>query len=283
MTDDTPKPIRPLPPGRTLEQVANHYRVEKAIADKLKRASREERKTIYATMYDELFEQVPDHPRLTKRKSDALTTQANQAKLAIVRRHLAPSMTLLEFACGDCRFAFEASRHAGHVYGVDISDQRNPDDGLPDNFELIVYDGYDLSVIADDSVDLVFSDQLIEHFHPEDTRLHFELALKKLKPGGRYVFRTPHWLSGPHDVSRFFSDVPQGFHLKEWTVREIRAMLLEAGYSRFEAYWNAREHTIALPCAYFAAYEALVGRLPKKHTRRFTKYFLPSICGAAIK
>jgi hypothetical protein len=56
-----------LAPDRSYEQVLNHYLVEKAIADKLKEANREERKLIYETMYDELFEKVPDHPRLKRR------------------------------------------------------------------------------------------------------------------------------------------------------------------------------------------------------------------------
>ena len=46
---------RPLPLNRSFSQVRNHYLVEKAIAKRLKQASREERKLIYATMYDDLF------------------------------------------------------------------------------------------------------------------------------------------------------------------------------------------------------------------------------------
>lgn len=59
----------PPPPGRTEEQLRNHYLVEKSIAERLKRANREERKRIYREMYDELFRKVPDHPRLTRRSS----------------------------------------------------------------------------------------------------------------------------------------------------------------------------------------------------------------------
>lgn len=58
--------LRPLPPHRTRKQVENHYLVEKAIAERLKAASREERRLIYSTTYDELFARVPDHPRLTR-------------------------------------------------------------------------------------------------------------------------------------------------------------------------------------------------------------------------
>ena len=54
---------RPLPPGRTHQQVWNHYQVERVIADRLRSFTVEDRKRIFPTMYDELFDRVPDHPR----------------------------------------------------------------------------------------------------------------------------------------------------------------------------------------------------------------------------
>src|SRR5690606_38036388 len=100
--------------------------VEKSLAERLKRSTREEGTHIFSTMYDELFRQVPDHPRLTRRQSDQLTHIATRRKLSAVRKLLGKSSVFLEFAPGDCRFAFEAAKHVQHVYGVDISDQRNP-------------------------------------------------------------------------------------------------------------------------------------------------------------
>lgn len=38
-----------LPADRTFEQIKHHYKVEKAIATRLKKATREERKIIYKT------------------------------------------------------------------------------------------------------------------------------------------------------------------------------------------------------------------------------------------
>jgi 2-polyprenyl-3-methyl-5-hydroxy-6-metoxy-1,4-benzoquinol methylase len=209
-----------LPEGRTYQQVKNHYLVEKSIADRLKAASREERKLIYSGMYDELFQKVPDHPRLTVRSSEQLTRSENKNKLKLIKKLLNPDTVFLEFAPGDCRFAFETAKYVRKVYGVDISDQIGEVDKLPENFNLIIYDGYQLDGIEANSIDLIFSDQFIEHLHPDDTFLHFELAFSLLKPGGKYIFRTPHAFSGPYDVSMYFSDIPQGFHLKEWTYSE---------------------------------------------------------------
>lgn len=274
---------QPLPDHRSYEQLLNHYRVEKSIAQKLMQASREERQGIYATMYDELFVRVPDHPRLTRRTSEALTAIANRSKLQLIDRFLDKASVFVEFAPGDCKFSLSVAQYVPHVYGVDISDQHDPADHFPENFRLIVYDGYNLDEMENDSVDIVFSDQLIEHFHPEDTRLHFELVHRILKKGARYVFRTPHPLTGPHDVSRYFCDEPECFHLKEWTYIEMKELLLDIGYSGFCSRWQARNINIRLPNAYFAFCEHALGAIPKPYARGAARYLLPSLYGVAIK
>jgi len=160
------KLLKPLPANRTYEQVLNHYLVEKAIAERLRSANREERKRIYATMYDELFRKVADHSRLIQRDDEQLTRMANKSKFALVRKFLKPSSIFVEFAPGDCRFAMEVANHVKNVYAIDISDQRNHSSIAPNNFSLIIYDGYVLENIPANSVDIVFSDQFIEHLHP---------------------------------------------------------------------------------------------------------------------
>lgn len=91
---------KPIPPGRTLEQVRNQYLVEKEIADRLKSSNREERKIIYRTMYDELFARVPDHSRLKRRRSDQATRSINIDKFSLVERYLDDSIVFAGFAPG---------------------------------------------------------------------------------------------------------------------------------------------------------------------------------------
>jgi SAM-dependent methyltransferase len=274
---------KPIPPSRNVEQVYKQYLVEKEIAEKLKAASREERKRIYATMYDELFAKVPDHPRLTRRTSEERTRRVNVDKLSLVERFLRDTDVFLEFAPGDCRFSFAVAKRVKRVIAVDVSDQRNPEDPIPENFELIVYDGYDLSAVESDSVDIVFSDQLIEHFHPEDTRLHFELILRILKPGGKYVFRTPSAVTGPHDISAYFSDKPEGLHLKEWTYGEILEMVRDVGYSKLYAYWHKRRISVRLPLFCHLGCEKVLRLFPKRIARRLARIFMPYVYAVAIK
>lgn len=272
-----------MPPGRTIEGLLNHYRVEKAIAQRLKAADRDGRAQIYRNMYAELFERVPDHSRLTRRTSQELSDRATRAKFGLVERFLLPDHVFVEFAPGDCRFSYECARRVQSVYGVDISDQRESVGAVPENFQLVIYDGYEPQDPAAGAADVVFSDQLIEHLHPDDTRHHFELVHRLLKPGGLYVFRTPHWLTGPHDVSRYFSDEPECFHLKEWTYRELYQLVSEIGYSKFQARWEARGVNIGLPYSYFNIVEMLLSRLPKSMVRRVAKPLVPSVYGVAVK
>lgn len=271
-----------LPSGRTFEQIRNHYEVEKAIATRLKRAIREERKIIYQTMYDELFKQVPDHSRLKRRENPKMTAIVNQNKLKLMEKFIDKSTIFVEFAPGDCRFAISICNRVRFVYGVDISDQRGQLDNVPDNFELIIYDGYDLQM-QENSTDVVFSDQLIEHLHPEDTEFHFRLVRKILRPQGVYVFRTPHRFSGPHDVSRYFSNEAEGFHLKEWTYSEIAKILKRLEYSSWSGYKYTKRNLTRKPFAYFIIIEYILNMLPKRLRKITSRYLLSSITIVAVK
>jgi SAM-dependent methyltransferase len=275
--------IRPTPPDRSAEQLWNHFQVEKRLADRLKAASREERKRIYESMYDELFRLVPDHPRLTRKQDPEQTRLTNELRLKLLGDWLKPDATVAEFAPGDCRFAATLAGRVRRVYGIDISDQRGAGVVSPSNFSLIVYDGYDTEAIADGSIDLAYSDQLIEHFHPEDLAGHLRLVHRLLKPGGEYVFRTPHALTGPHDVSMYFSDEPQGFHLKEWTFHELGDLLLELGYKRATGYWFAKGRKVGMPDAYFSLCERALRHVPKRRARPVAQYLLPEVVIAAEK
>ena len=82
-------------------------------------------------------------------------------------------------------FLKKAAQHSQQAIGVDISDQRDKSEQFPENTSILVYDGYDLSQIEIESVDFVFSDQLIEHLHDEDVEHHFTIVnqiLKKVAP-----------------------------------------------------------------------------------------------------
>jgi len=112
-----------VPPGRTEESLRKHFEIEQEIARRLKAGSIEDRKRIYATMYQELFAQVPDHPRLQKRDDPELTRRSNDNKMLLVRRFIQPDFRVGEFGAGDCRFAELLAGFVDKVYAIDIADQ----------------------------------------------------------------------------------------------------------------------------------------------------------------
>jgi len=80
------------------------------------------------------------------------------------------------------------------------------------------------------SYDVVFSQEVLEHLHPEDVPRHFAEAFRVLRPNGILVVETPNRRTGPQDISRGFTRVAEGLHLKEWTIRELTQMFQEAGF-----------------------------------------------------
>lgn len=263
-----------LPHNRTYEQILNHYTVEKGIAARLKSASKEERKEIYTTMYKELFQKVPDHPRLITREDKKNRHLSFLKTYNILKRFVHIKSILIEFAPGDCEFAYFLCQYVTKVFAVDISDQRGSHHPMPANFNLVVYNGYDLD-IPHDYADVVFSDHFIEHLHSEDVELHFSLVNKVLKKGGVYIFRTPHAFFGPWDVSLYFSDKAEGFHLREWTFTDLERIVKVFNYRKCMGYWRVIENYVKIPILYFKVVELLIGGLPNKLRRIISRLLIP--------
>jgi SAM-dependent methyltransferase len=269
---------------RTPERLRRHYEVEKALADRLRKTtSREERAKMYESMYDTLFAAVPDHPRLTRAHDPAYVARVNRARIAIVGPYLHPGTRALDVGAGDCTFSFELARRVKQVVAVEIAAGSTVTDNAPRNFELILYDGFHLPV-APGSIDLAFSDQVIEHLHLDDVEWHFKMIADVLAPGGYYVFRTPHGFTGPHDVSEHFTTgAPEGFHMKEWTYGEIVSVLQRAGYRKLTAVWCGKGIAFRVPIGLMKLKEALLRPLPRGLRRKVSVYPFPSLTIAARK
>ena len=253
--------------SRSRERLAAHYRVERGLADRIRAsASVEERRRIFATMYDDLFRQVPDHPRLLSKESDAGQRDREiDWDMAQLRPYLRPGTTFLEIGAGDCALSARVAQTAAKVYALDISDQKRK--VLPANVEMVISDGRSVPV-PPGSVDLAFSDQLMEHLHPDDAIEQLRNIHRALKPGGVYVCITPNSLYGPSDISAYFSDVACGFHLKEYTLREVRKIFAAAGFPRLHAYVGARGWFLPFPGALLEMMETMLCALPARWRRR---------------
>lgn len=262
---------------RTPEQLRNHYEVEKALADRLKATrTQAERAEIYSTMYDELFARVPDHPRLTVQKDPAADRRQVQAQLRLLRPWLGPGVEYVEFGAGSCALAFAVCPRVRRARAIEIADQVPADAAPPANFDLVLYDGYHLDLDSG-SVDLVFSNQFVEHLHPDDASHHFEVVHRMLRAGGRYVLTTPQRWTGPHDVSRSFSETPRGFHLKEWSYGDLLQETRRLGFRAAGTRWTARGRYVPTPVGLVLAAEGVVSRLPLVLRRSLGHRLLPLV------
>lgn len=261
--------IRPIrdPANRSPERLEYHYLVERELADRLRRADREERTRLYGEVYDELFRRVEDHPQLVLKADPALRAAWVRSEAAWLRRRLAPGLAFLEVGAGDCALSLEMCAFADRVYAIDVSAAIAESERTPPNFSLLITDGREIPVRGG-SVGLAYSNQLMEHLHPDDAREQLENILSALAPGGAYVCLTPNRLGGPHDISAIFDDVPTGFHLHEYTTGELRALMRSVGFSRVSALARVRHHAIELPAAAVVGLERAIEPLAPAHRRR---------------
>jgi hypothetical protein len=63
-------------------------------------------------------------------------------------------------------------------------------------------------------------------------------------------------------VSRGFDKVATGFHLREYTGRELRNIFLTAGFTRIDFYAGGRGRYVHIPTALALSAEAAFERLP---------------------
>jgi hypothetical protein len=72
---------------RSAENIRQHYIIERELADRLRHASREERRAgLYAAVYNELFRRVPDHPQISRKSNPAAQAVHASRELQLVAR-----------------------------------------------------------------------------------------------------------------------------------------------------------------------------------------------------
>ena len=255
---------------RSPEQIRQHYLIEKELAARLRSASKEERQHLYTEVYDELFRRVPDHPQLSLKLDTAAQQDNLNQRLALLRKFLRRDVTYLEIGPGDCTLANEVARLVRKVYAVDVSREITKEVELPDNVDLIISDGSSIPV-PNDSIDLAYSDQLMEHLHPDDAIDQLRNVYKALAPGGRYICITPNRLSGPHDVSQYFDDVATGFHLKEYSATELSEMFRDVGFRKVKILIGARRFHLQTPTPVLKTIESVLAAAPQRLGRTLAR------------
>jgi len=248
---------------RTFEELKQHYLTERELADRLRTSRQPERAQLYSVVYDELLERVPSHPILTRKVTPEQRERATAWQLWFLRRFLKPSQHFMEIGAGDCALSLKVAHAVRKVTAVEVSSKLTDSIQRPPNFELLLSDGCSVS-LPDDTVDLAYSNQLMEHLHPDDAFRQLREVYRTLRSGGSYVCVTPNRTGGPYDISRHFDPIATGLHLKEYTITEAVQLFRRVGFRSVRAYVGARRTFVTPPLVAITCAESVLARIPHR-------------------
>jgi SAM-dependent methyltransferase len=243
---------------RAADRLVAHYVLERALSDRLRRASRAGRSLAYTEVYRELFTSLPDHPQ--RRVSPGGSVRV-EAQLRRIDKLLRPLSVFLEIGCGDAALGFAAASQVHTVFGLDVTDALIDFASAPSNFGFLRTAGIEIPLPAG-KVDFAYSNQLLEHLHPEDAADQLREVCRVLKPGGHYMCITPSRVSGPHDISCYFDYEATCLHLREYDYGSLRALFRDAGFQNFSCCASIRGREVRLPYAAIRALERSLLVLP---------------------
>jgi SAM-dependent methyltransferase len=212
----------------TEEMILQHWQLEKKLTKELWESTPENRWEVFDRAYTNLYSELDWLNKLLgdtrspaeKYQTWIQTIGSQPQKIYEVGSGKGEMISYLA-ECGFHCKATEITRERGAKH---VNHSENLAWGSSDGINLQKFEPNDL-------YDVVLSNQVIEHFHPDDLTTHFQNAHSILKENGRYIFSTPHCHGGPHDVSYVFNyDDSIGMHLKEYTYQELIAPLTAAGF-----------------------------------------------------
>ena len=204
-----------------------HYALEKILADQLKKANREERKMLYKDLYNKLFSAFPE----ISQGVNSTVAHRLSWKMKFLRPYLRKNKTFLEVGCGNCEVSKKVCSFTKQVIAYEVSDKIPFVKDKPVNLTVKYFDGVRFYE-PDESIDIIYSNQVLEHLHPEDAVDALQYYYKMLTIGGVLVMATPNRITGPDDISRDFSVIPEGFHLHEYTYAELVSKLKGSKFNR---------------------------------------------------
>ena len=129
-------------------------------------------------------------------------------------------------------------------YGCDVTLLKEVEDLSRKYSNLILHERTlyeDLIQMKDDSIDVFYADNVIEHLMPDEADAIFEELYKKMKKGGLLVLFIPNWNNGPHDVTKYYlprGHKATGFHFMEMSYFETIRLLVKKRFKPNYIYKN---------------------------------------------
>jgi SAM-dependent methyltransferase len=262
--------------GLTDDQLRQIFDLEKSLASKLRLAGKEERRKLYGPVYKEYFSALSFHPQLLVRDDKNKLHLKIGFQLKIIKKFITPDDVFLEIGSGDGHLCYEVAKIAKKVYAYEVSDVISRGLKIPDNYQQILSDSF-VFPVDDNSVDIAYSNSLIEHLHEDDAFDQLISIHVFLKKGGKYICVTPNKYTGPHDISRFFDEPYSCFHLKEYSCVDLRKLFLDAGFRKGRFYIFIKGRYYKSPFFVMRSLDYFLKNLKEKNKNRLIHSKIGSI------
>ena len=256
----------------TDDQLYKIYKSEVKHSNRLRISDSNKRKSIYKEVYEDYYNELPFHPAFKvkndyKIQKSRLDFQLNKI-IPIVKKH----QVFVEVGAGDCALSKQLSAYVSKVYALEISKTyASQNNKIPPNMEIIIFDGFNFP-FEPNSIDIIYSNQLIEHLHPDDALDQLKSIFTCLKKGGKHICITPNRLLGPGDISGYFDNEAIGFHLKEYTDLELRSTLKSIGFKKFKFQTIIKGKSIYIPFFIKWSIEKYFSKISKKKREKLLQY-----------
>ncbi len=208
------------------------YEIEKKWAGLIKAAPELEKKKLYVEQgYEELRKFYFDN----KVRSLDEVSETGEFDNRLILELIGKNKTVLEIGYGFGNAIKFIAPYQKKMIGIErhsyASEEIKSSLKSSGDIELKVGDFLDIA-FDQNYFDAVYCDQVFEHIIPEEARAYMDKIHKILRDDGIFILITCNRATGPHDISKYFSETAEGMHLREYTYNELGDMLLESGFSR---------------------------------------------------
>jgi len=151
---------------------------------------------------------------------------------------------VMDFGCGYGSATLDLAKVATKVIAADVSQpmidrlREVAEQRKLTNVETVCLNDQANEILRryDETLDVVYSNDVVEHLHPDDMDEHLAHMHRLLCPCGLYICITPNRVTGPHDVSaRFlpYHTAAEGAHIREYSYRELCDVFRKNGFVKF--------------------------------------------------
>jgi SAM-dependent methyltransferase len=246
------------------------FEKERELAQMIRSAAPGDRPRAYHEAYKQLYQLFPDIATNEAEESNRVFTT-----MSFLEGFVGSAEVACEVGAGRCLLARALAKRFTRVIALDVAPLTDAVN-WPSNLQHVVFDGMRIDAAAS-SADLVVSDNVLEHVHPDDALPELREMLRVLKPRGYIAILTPNKVNGPHDVSADFSREPEGLHLKEYSSLGMKKLLREAGCVSVRAYIGFNGRYVSMLPEVGALIEFVACSLPRRFLRlRKIRWILPN-------